>query len=126
VILDLHGDLAGLVDRVQFQRVVGEIVRMADIRLVLELLHDQDRLLVAPARRPRIARAELVVHALEIGPAAMREEQPLDVELGRPGEAALMLRIAVGTSRPLSRARLKNSAKSWTFFQVVSSVNSIR
>ena len=68
---------------------------MADLRLLLELLHDQDRLLVTPIGRPRRLRAQLVVD-VELGPLAVAEQDALDVELGGPGEAALMLRIAVG------------------------------
>jgi hypothetical protein len=127
VILDLHGDLPGLVDRVQLQRAVGEVVRVADVGLLLELLHDQHRLLVAPAGCARAARAELVVDALEVDPLAMREQHALDVELGGPGEAALVLGIAVGdVAAAASRTALKKRAKSSTFFQVVSLVNSIR
>ena len=94
MILHLHGDLTGLVDRVELQGAVRQVVRVRVVGLFLELLHHQDRLCITPVGLAGRAAAELVVD-VEVRPAAVREQHALDVELRRPCERALMLGIAV-------------------------------
>ena len=98
MVLDLHGDAAGGVDRVQLQGAVGQVVGVADIGERLVAFHRLDRLRIAPVGRAGVLRAQRVVDR-EVEPLVLRVHVALDVELRGPAERAVMLRVAVGDGR---------------------------